>query len=150
VGPDAADGLVGEAFKIAFEHRARFDATWSSARPWLYGIATHLLAHHQRAEARRLRATAQLAAQRLLHEEFEQRAAEILDARARWRRVAETVAALPAADRDALLLFAWEELSYADIALALCVPVGTVRSRINRARRTVRALLADEAEFNDD
>src|SRR5918999_339483 len=60
VGPDVGDDLLGETFRIAFERRASFDCERSSARPWLYGIATNLLARHRRAEARRLRAVATL------------------------------------------------------------------------------------------
>ena len=52
----------------------------------------------------------------------------------RLRRVA-------AADRDALLLHAWAELTYTEIAHATGVPVGTVRSRIHRARTQLRAHL---------
>jgi RNA polymerase sigma factor (sigma-70 family) len=65
-----------------------------------------------------------------------------LDARQLWPRVADAVAGLPEEERDALLLFVWEELSYEDIALALGVPVGTVRSRLNRARVSLRELRA--------
>jgi RNA polymerase sigma-70 factor (ECF subfamily) len=51
---------------------------------------------------------------------------------------------MAARDRDALLLFAWADMSYAEVAQALGVPVGTVRSRLNRARRQLRALAEDE------
>lgn len=47
---------------------------------------------------------------------------------------------MPGDERDALLLFAWEELSYDEFANALEVPVGTVRSRLNRGRRRLREL----------
>ena len=50
------------------------------------------------------------------------------------------VTALPEGERDALLLFVWEELGYDEIAAALDVPVGTVRSRLNRARMRIREL----------
>ena len=48
------------------------------------------------------------------------------------------IAGLTADDRDVLLLFAWEGLGYEEIAVALDVPVGTVKSRLHRARRIVR------------
>lgn len=57
-------------------------------------------------------------------------------------RLAAALGTLGAADRDALLLHAWADLTYEGIALATGVPVGTVRSRINRARERVRAHLA--------
>jgi RNA polymerase sigma factor (sigma-70 family) len=55
--------------------------------------------------------------------------------------VAAALAELEPIDREALLLLAWEDLSYADIAIATGVPVGTVRSRIHRARTRLRELL---------
>jgi RNA polymerase sigma factor (sigma-70 family) len=141
VGPDAADGLVGESFRIAFERRAAYDCTRPSARPWLYGIATNVLAKHRRAEARRLAALARLPlrpggeAPALA---LDDQVVAQVDARELWPRVAATIAALPPGERDALLLYAWEDLGYEDIAAALGIPVGTVRSRLNRARRRLR------------
>ena len=52
----------------------------------------------------------------------------------------DVIAALPAGERDALLLFVWEELTYDEIAASLDIPVGTVRSRLNRVRRRLREL----------
>jgi RNA polymerase sigma-70 factor (ECF subfamily) len=66
----------------------------------------------------------------------------MLDAESLWRQVASAVGELPAEERDALLLYVWEELSYEEIATALDVPVGTVRSRLNRARVSLRELRA--------
>ena len=112
-------------------------------RPWLYGIATNLLAHHRRTEARRISATARLLTGRLDHHvDATDQVVERLDAEELWPHVAEAVAALPEGERDALLLYVWEELSYDEIASALDVPVGTVRSRLNRARQNLRELRA--------
>ncbi len=134
VNPAEAEALLGEVFRVAFERRASFELDRSSARPWLYGIAANLVARHHRSEARRLRATARIAARRVMNEDPADRAVTTTDARDRWARVAESIAGLPLAERQTLLLFAWEGLSYAEIADALNVPVGTVRSRLNRAR----------------
>ena len=57
-----------------------------------------------------------------------------------WPRVADAVARLPVGERDALILYVWEELTHDEIAAALGVPFGTVRSRLNRARRRLREL----------
>ena len=67
--------------------------------------------------------------------------AAALDARLLFPRVADAIEALPDGEREALLLFAWEELSYQSVAEALELPIGTVRSRLNRARARLRELL---------
>jgi len=138
IGADAAEGILGEVFRIAFERRVRFDAAYASARPWLYGIASNLLRKHRRAEARQLRAVARLAGEPAAPGGTE----GLVGARVLFPRLAEALEALPEGERDALLLFAWEELSYEEIAAALEVPIGTVRSRIHRARKELRELLA--------
>jgi RNA polymerase sigma-70 factor (ECF subfamily) len=63
---------------------------------------------------------------------------EQLEAQMLGPQLTQALRSLPVADREALLLFAWAELSYQEIALALDVPLGTVRSRIHRARARVR------------
>jgi RNA polymerase sigma factor (sigma-70 family) len=65
-----------------------------------------------------------------------------IDAADLWPQIAGAVALLPEGERDALLLYVWEDLGYDEIARALEVPVGTVRSRLNRARQTLRELRA--------
>ena len=137
-GAKVAEGLVGELFRIAFERRKTFEASRASALPWLYGIGSNLLLKHRRGEARRLRASARMAAD----EAADARAsAAALDARLLFPRVADAIEALPDDEREALLLFAWEELSYQSVAEALELPIGTVRSRLNRARARLRELL---------
>lgn len=145
VGRDTADELLGETFRIAFERRSSFDGQYESARPWMYGISSNLVAKHRRAEARRLKATARIAATRPVDTLADSVAADI-DARALFPRVAAAIASLPDGERDALLLYAWEELPYDEIAAALSVPVGTVRSRLNRARTRLRELAAPSGE----
>jgi len=140
VEPAAAEGLLGELFRIAFEQRASFDPSRSSARPWLYGIAANLVGRHRRSEQRRLHAMARLVARQPTDQNdvVGEHSARSIDAAEAWSRLAGAVDALPVVERQALLLFAWENLSYDDIADALGVPVGTVRSRLNRARRRLR------------
>ena len=145
VGRDTADELLGDTFRIAFERRATFDSTRPDARPWLYGIATNLIARHRRAEMRRIKATARLVATQSGDAVADRVAADV-DARETWPAVAEAISELPDGERDALLLLVWEELSYDEIASALQIPVGTVRSRLNRARRRVRELIEHSGE----
>jgi RNA polymerase sigma-70 factor (ECF subfamily) len=139
VEPADAESLLGEVFRIAFERRVTFDATQESARPWLYGIATNLVARHHRSEARRLRALNVFAAQRIEQPDLADVASGNVDARSTWSALVDVVNELPDVERDTLLLYAWEELSYADIATVLGVPIGTVRSRLNRVRSRLRA-----------
>lgn len=140
VGPDEAESMMGDVFRIAFEKRATYDLDRPAARPWLYGIATNLLAKHRRTEARRLHAVARLAAHRLPPLDLADHVSGAVDAADLWPRVADAVTELPTPERDALVLHVWEGLSYEDIAEALGVPVGTVRSRLNRARGRLREL----------
>jgi RNA polymerase sigma-70 factor, ECF subfamily len=142
VEPAEAEDLLGEVFRIAFERRSAFECDRDSARPWLYGIAANLVAKHHRGEARRLRAMARICAHREPDEDPAERAVAAADAGARWRRVADAIGTLPEAERQVLLLLAWEELSYEEIALTLGVPVGTVRSRLSRGRARLAALTA--------
>jgi RNA polymerase sigma-70 factor (ECF subfamily) len=137
-------------FRIAFERRAGFQLDRESARPWLYGIAANVVAKHHRAEARRLRATVKAAARRTLSDDPGEQAVSAMDARARWSRVADALTDLPAPERQAILLFAWEEMSYEEIADALGVPVGTVRSRLNRARSHLAAMIGQESAQQAD
>lgn len=145
VGRDTADELLGETFRIAFERRTAYDRAYANARPWLYGIASNLVAKHRRAEGRRLRATARLVESRPLDTMADAVAGDV-DARELWPRVVDAIEALPDGERDALLLYAWEELGYEDIAIALDIPVGTVRSRLNRARKRLRELAMTRGE----
>jgi RNA polymerase sigma factor (sigma-70 family) len=149
VDPAEAEDLLGEVFRIAFERRSAFERDRDSARPWLYGIAANVVAKHHRSEARRFRAMARASAlrasaARLLDDDPAERAVAAADAGALWPRVVDAIGALPEAERQVLLLFAWEELSYDEIAQALGVPVGTVRSRLSRGRARLAALTHDE------
>jgi RNA polymerase sigma-70 factor (ECF subfamily) len=149
VGYGEAEGLLAEVFRIAFERRASFDSAVSSALPWLYGIGANLLARHRRNEARRLQALAKLRTESG-PSPGEDEIISALDAAALLPRVAQALTELPAADRETLLLYAWERLGYEDIGRALSIPVGTVRSRINRARSRLREQLGLTGEEEHD
>jgi len=138
-GAKVAEELVGELFRIAFERRKTYDASRASALPWLYGIGSNLLLKHRRGEARRLRASARMAAAGGVA--YRRASAAALDARLLFPRVADAIESLPHSEREVLLLFAWEELPYESVAEALELPIGTVRSRLNRARALLRELL---------
>lgn len=144
---DAADDLAAEVFRIAFEQRRDYDPDHESARPWLFGIAANLMRQHHR-RARR-------------HRELEQRAhvedplrpvpdpQAHLQHQATTEEVAAVVTTLPRRDREPLLLHAWGDLSYDEVAAALDIPVGTVRSRIHRARTHLRSRLGDREDAGE-
>jgi RNA polymerase sigma-70 factor (ECF subfamily) len=137
LGGDAADDLVGETFLTAFRRRASFDTGHRNALPWLYGIATRLVAQHRRDTARAARRPTP-AADAWCH--ADQVAADVT-ATALHDTLIAGLADLNEGDRDVLLLIAQEELTYEQVAAALEIPVGTVRSRLNRARTALRAAL---------
>jgi RNA polymerase sigma-70 factor (ECF subfamily) len=143
VGQEAAEDLVGEVFLTAFEKRARFDPARAVA-PWLFGIATNLLRRSRRQELRAYRvfaATGRDPVHGQVVDGVAERAAERADADRLSRSLAAALAAMPAPEREVLLLLAWANLGYAEIAQAVEVPVGTVRSRLSRARARLRAAL---------
>ena len=141
VGSQLADDLAAEVFRQAFEGRAHYDLPREYARPWLYGIATNLLRRHHRSERRRMVAYARAASATGPGEDQFGRVDDLVDGEAVAARLAGALLRLAPADRDTLLLFAWENLTYDEIGEALGVPTGTVRSRLHRARRQVRELL---------
>ncbi len=141
LGTDEADDLVAEVFLQAFAHRHRFSSESASARPWLFGIATNLAAQRHRSETRRYRALTRAAYRAQDEPSPGDRIAERVDARTAVNRLTGALAGLSHADRDVLLLHAWGELTPAEIAVALDVPVGTVRSRLSRTRSRLRSLL---------
>ncbi|WP_164420350.1 RNA polymerase sigma factor [Streptomyces salinarius] len=144
LGGEVADDLVAETFTTAFQQRHRYDPARGAghdARPWLFGIATNLVGRHRRAEARRFKAMARVPALADHDEPLADRAADRVVARAVRRELAAALAALPARHRDVLLLVAWGDLGYGEAAQALGIPVGTVRSRLHRARSKLREAL---------
>jgi RNA polymerase sigma factor (sigma-70 family) len=142
LGQDAADDIVAETFLLAFRQRDSYDQTRGDAQPWLYGIATNLIGRHRRAEIRLYRALARTGADPVV-EPFTDRVDDRVSASTASRRLAVGLARLSEELRDALLLVAWGDLSYQEAATALGVPVGTVRSRVSRARSTLRRALGD-------
>ncbi|MFF0015765.1 RNA polymerase sigma factor [Streptomyces sp. NPDC005374] len=144
LGAEAAEDVMAETFTTAFQQRFRYNTDSADARPWLFGIATNLIGRHRRAEARRLKAFARLPATApgaQGEETVADRVAARVSAEAVRSELAGALARLPARHRDVLLLVAWADLGYEEVAAALGVPVGTVRSRLHRARRKLREAL---------
>ena len=139
IGRDIADDLASEVFAIAFEQRRA--CTGSSALPWLYGIATNRLRRHRRTEERRLRAYGRSGRDEFVDLDVDA-IHDRLDASAEGQRLAGALASLRPRHRDVLLLATFADLTYEEIALALDVPIGTVRTWLHRAREGMRVRLA--------
>jgi len=145
-----ADELAGEVFRIAFERRDRYDDAYQDARPWLFGIATRLWWRAVRQAERSRRAYERAAVSANLVEHALDEVDDRVDAAVSRARLGDAIERLAPGDRDALLLFAWEAMTYADIARALEIPIGTVRSRIHRARARMRELLCMSGQLPCD
>lgn len=143
VGQGSAEDVVADTFLAAFAQRHGYDLTRGSARPWLFGILTNKIAERGRTEKIHYRAYAR-AWQNPVVDGIADRVADQVTAQAQRGRLAAALCRLNAADRHVLLLVAWGQLSYDEVAQALGIPPGTVASRLNRARRKVRAALDNE------
>lgn len=150
VGMDDGEEIAASTFERAFTQRDRFDAdTYRSARPWLIGIANNLIRRHARHEdVRRRRWPLSIAMDRSGLEPGLERIVDALAARERVPSIRSALAALPEGDRETFLLVVLAELSYEDVAQIVGVPVGTVRSRINRVRRRLRELMEAAEAIN--
>lgn len=135
LGPDAGEDILSETFLVAFARRKSFDTSWDSALPWLCGIASRLIRKHRAREAKHLRSSVESAHrdEHISQGDLETTIAR-LDAEISARELAPRIAALSSKERETLLLYAWGDLTYEEVAVALGVPVGTVRSRMNRIR----------------
>lgn len=147
VGSDAASDLTAEVFRRAVERWDRYSAD-RPLRPWLFGIAANVRREHARGLARLKRALSRLRfvpgpdpLSDVLHR---------LQAKALGPALTRALGRLRDVDREVLLLYAWEDLTYEEIAEALGMPVGTVRSGLHRARRRLRELLSDSGQERDE
>jgi RNA polymerase sigma-70 factor (ECF subfamily) len=131
----AADDLTAEVFAAAFRTFAAWDDS-RPVRPWLYGIAANVVKHHWRRERRMLRAYARVAQSPTFHEAGPP--VGPLDSDVASVSLATALAELRREEREVLLLHAWADLSDSEIAYALSIPIGTVKSRLSRARERVR------------
>ncbi len=139
VGPEHAHDLVSETFLTAFKQRRTYNPATAAVRGWLYGIATNLARRHVRQEVRGLRATARVDGRTEAYQpSHDGSVADRVDAQTMARQIAPAIAELSDGDRDVLLLTSWAELSTVEVADALGIPVGTVRSRLHRIRRQLR------------
>ncbi|MFJ1749081.1 RNA polymerase sigma factor [Streptomyces sp. NPDC088116] len=139
-----AEDVMGATFMEAWRLRATVDPEGGSLRLWLLGIATNV-ARNQSRSNRRYRAAAMAAARaETAVPDHAEEVAGRLDDRRRLAAALTALAALRRPEREVLTLCLWEGLEYTAAAEVLGIPVGTVRSRLSRARAKLRKLADDE------
>ncbi|MFJ9210607.1 RNA polymerase sigma factor [Streptomyces sp. NPDC102264] len=138
-----AEDVVSLTFLEAWRLREKVHAEGESLRPWLLGIATNVMRNIVRSARRH-----DLALARLPEPEAEPDFADGVAARlADTEELAAARVALSGlrrAEREVFTLCVWEGLDHAAAAEALGVAVGTVRSRLSRARGRLRKLTEAE------
>ncbi|MER6334604.1 RNA polymerase sigma factor [Streptomyces sp. NPDC001034] len=138
-----AEEVMSETFLTAWRTRARVQEGGGSLLPWLLGIATHKADNARRSARRRQVFLARQSSAREV-EDFAARTAGRIDDARRLRAVQEALGRLRRQEREVLVLCVWSGLDYQETAEALGIAVGTVRSRLSRARKKL-ARLADES-----
>lgn len=132
-----AEDLTAQVFLEAWRQRARVEPSQGSMRPWLLGVAANLVRRHWRTLGRRSKALSRLPLPST-QDDLAESVVGGVDAQRRLADVRHRIESLPARQSEVLLLWAWEQLDYAEIAAVLGVPIGTVRSRLSRARDSLR------------
>lgn len=140
---DAAD-VTADVFGRAFTIRHRYDTTRPACLPWLYGIAVNIIGDRLRRVKRQQRTYLVVASETVV-DESEDSDSRLIAEQASGR-INHALARLSHKDRETLLLYALEGLTYKEISAALSIPVGTVGSRISRARSQILELLPDLAQ----
>jgi RNA polymerase sigma-70 factor (ECF subfamily) len=135
-----AEDLTSTTFLLAWRGRGRAPLEAESALPLLYGIATNVLRNQRRSLRRRREAFARLPLERTEEPDFAEEGSIRLDDQVAMRQLLQLFARLPRREQYVIALCEWSELSYEDAAVALDIPIGTVRSRLARGRRRLREL----------
>jgi RNA polymerase sigma factor (sigma-70 family) len=144
----AAEDLVATVFLEAWRKRRSVKvAPGGSLLPWLYGVALNVLRNHRRAQRRLMDAVHRLRGE--AQQATSDDAATDVEAARRMRAVLDLVERLPRRERDVLYLCVFAGLGYDDAALVLGVPIGTVRSRLSRARVRLRELQSQTRHRDD-
>lgn len=138
-----AEDVVSLTFLEAWRLREKLRAEVLSVRAWLLGIATNVLRNTARAARRHRAAMSRLPPRPAVPDFADEVVGRLADAE-QLRAAARALGRLRRADREVFTLCVWSDLSYAEAAEVLGIPVGTVRSRLSRARTRLRELAHDE------
>lgn len=143
------DDLVSETFVSAFRTRHRYDFSYPDARPWLFGIATNTVRHHRRGEGRRL-AHGSMVESKTPEDDIADQVVSDIISKAEVERVQRALAQVDDRYSEVLMLVAGPGLTYEEVARALGIPIGTVRSRMSRGRAQLRELLGLSGQYEHE
>ena len=133
-----AEDLTSVVFLEAWRRRRDVRLQHDLALPWLLGVATNVLRNRRRSQWRYRAALERMPRER--GEDFADDANARLDDERHMRSALRAMSRLPKREQDVVALCGWADLSYEEAAAALGIPVGTVRSRLSRARARLREL----------
>lgn len=137
-----ADDLSALVFMKAFELRERYMSENDNCLPWLYGISSKILSVSRRTKKRHFYRD-QRAHEKYKTETITFDSNDGIYTSHECELIHSALMSLKRTEREVILLLAWEQLTYPEIAFALGIPIGTVKSRINRARKTLMHVLTD-------
>ena len=143
-----AEELTAIVFLEAWRRRTQVQLERDEAIPWLLGVATNVLRNLRRSQRRHGAALERLPRERVA--DFTADVDARLDDERQMRATLRALDKLQRSDQDVLALCVWEELTYEQAALALGIPVGTVRSRLSRARARLRELSSNPGHEWDE
>jgi RNA polymerase sigma-70 factor (ECF subfamily) len=146
----SSEDLLADVFEAAFRARHRYDTHYEDALPWLLGIATNMLRHHHRSQMRTIAMLHRLTQVRSRSDELQEAGdavAASVELHDQMQRVRQALDSLDDKYREVLVLSAGLGLTYEDIARALGIRIGTVRSRLSRARTRLRELLQTDGQY---
>ena len=144
-----AEDLTSTTFLLAWRSRGRAPLQSDSALPLLFGIATNVLRNQRRSLRRGREAFARLPLERSYEPDFGDEAATRLDDQVAMRDILRLFTRLPQREQDVIAVCDWSALSYEEAAIALDIPIGTVRSRLARGRHRLRELATTNGPEGD-
>jgi RNA polymerase sigma factor (sigma-70 family) len=150
VDRSTSEDLLADVFEVAFKARRRYDTRRENALPWLLGIANNAVRHHRRSQVRHasmVRRVTQLHGHSNKISEATDGVATTAELNDEMQCVRRALAALNDRHRQVLVLSAGLGLSYEEIAQSLDIRIGTVRSRLSRARQRLRELLEADGQY---
>lgn len=141
-----AEDATATVFLEAWRKRSRLTLKGDSAAPLLLGIANNVVHRQWRSERRHRNTLERVRNAGQVPDDLEAEAIARIDAIQQIREGGEAIRSLPRREREVLALLAWGDLSYGEIAEALGLPIGTVRSRLARARTRLGVAFPDQRD----